>query len=155
MISATATQLIGKTQEYHIVEAETLSGVKQEALRYLGARGDFEITSNATKLCLTKWVSCLEKWEDFPENIAKEPPPRRTDGILLSEAINRMQGAMRRDYSDKWIKEREPSQTRDEVFGGEWCWRISMVPSSFAIQLAKKVLASEGDQFVPYEEKKE
>ena len=154
MTSTTVSQRIGQTKEYRTIEADTLGDVKQMALRYFGTRGDFEIISNATNKCLAQWDGYLSRWKDFPKNISQEPPPRRTDGMMLSKAIKRMQDGMYRDFSDEYIKDENPSQTRDEIFAGEWCWHASMVPTSFAIQLAKKVLSSEGDQFIPYEEQK-
>lgn len=77
----------------------------------------------------------------------------KKDGLMLSEAIERMRDAIRsRDLSDEFLQEyKNNNWTRDDCFCGEWCYGITMVPCTFAIQLAEKVLASEGDQFIPFD----
>ena len=78
-----------------------------------------------------------------------------SQGMLLSTAILKMKNEMqRRDLSDRYLRETGgaiDTDTRRAVFAGEWSYGITMVPCSFAIQLAEKVLAAEGDQFIPFE----
>lgn len=65
-------------------------------------------------------------------------------GIILSEAIKEMENAIRsRDYSDAYLTTNS-IVTRRESFAKEWCYGITMVPCTFALQLAKKVLEREG-----------
>lgn len=73
-------------------------------------------------------------------------------GLMLSEAIEQMKDAIRRgDMSDSYLQEvRSDNWTRSDCFCGEFCSGISMVPCTFALQLAEKVLKAEGDQFIHY-----
>lgn len=75
-------------------------------------------------------------------------------GLLLSQAIEIMGDAIRnRDISDMHLcLEDVGHTTRKETFAGEYVYGITMVPCSFAIQLARKVLEKEGDQFIPYDD---
>lgn len=74
-------------------------------------------------------------------------------GLMLSEAIEQMKDAIRRgDLSDSYLQEvRYDNWTRSDCFCGEFCSGISMVPCTFALQLAEKVLKAEGDQFIYYD----
>lgn len=79
-----------------------------------------------------------------------------TNGILLSEAIKKMEEVMKDwDLSDEYLQEyyKEDFWVRDRkrVFGLLQEYGITMVPCSFAIQLARKVLELEGDQVIPYQ----
>lgn len=75
------------------------------------------------------------------------------NGILLSEAIKEMEEAIyKSDLSDNYLNNYcEESCDREKVFAKECEYGITMVPCSFAIQLAKKVLEHEGDQVISYE----
>lgn len=79
------------------------------------------------------------------------------NSILLSEAIKQMEFSIKQwDLSDEYLKEHfkcvdNSFNLRKGSFAGEWSYGITMVPCSFAIQLAKKVLEKEGDQFIPFE----
>lgn len=74
-------------------------------------------------------------------------------GLMLSEAIEQMKDTIRRgDLSDSYLqKARHDNWTRSDCFCGEFCHGISMVPCTFALQLAEKVLKAEGDQFIHYD----
>lgn len=74
-------------------------------------------------------------------------------GLMLSEAIQQMREAIRNfDLSDSFLeKESDSPPLRDWAFCGEWSYGITMVPCTFALQLAEKVLKAEGDQFIPYD----
>ena len=76
---------------------------------------------------------------------------KRKDGLMLSEAIEQMHEAIcNRDLSDKTLR-KEGCSTRKDCFCSEMSYGITMVPCTFASQLAKKVLESEGDQFIPFD----
>lgn len=77
----------------------------------------------------------------------------KRDGLMLSEAIEWMRDAIqRRDLPDEYLREHgNDDWTREDCFAGEWKYGITMVPCTFAIQLAEKVIASEGDQFIPFD----
>lgn len=77
---------------------------------------------------------------------------KQKDGLMLSEAIEQMHEAIcNRDLSDKTLRKRKCSTRKDE-FCSELSYGITMVPCTFAIQLARKVLESEGDQFIPFDD---
>ena len=76
---------------------------------------------------------------------------KKIDGLMLSEAIEKMHEAIsNRDLSDKTLR-KERCSTRKDDFCSELSYGITMVPCTFAIQLAKKVLEIEGDQFIPFD----
>lgn len=65
--------------------------------------------------------------------------------MKLSEAIDEMRSAMSaKDLSDNYLKKKD-DLTRIDTFCGEWSYGITMVPCSFAIQLAEKLLDVVGD----------
>lgn len=73
---------------------------------------------------------------------------RRKKKILLSEAIQEMETAVNQfDLSDAYLK-RHRNLTREDCFACEGPYGITMVSCTFALQLAKKVLEKEGDQYV-------
>lgn len=74
------------------------------------------------------------------------------NGIMLSEAIAKMQRAIDAyDVSDEVLSEDKTNATRMDLFAIP-LWSISVVPASFTIQLAKKLLETQGDQFINFEE---
>lgn len=76
---------------------------------------------------------------------------KKQKGLMLSEAIEQMSNAIQNmDLSDGFLKRRKCT-TREDFFAGEWSYGITAVPCTFAIQLARKVLEKEGDQFIPYD----
>lgn len=76
---------------------------------------------------------------------------KRKDGLMLSESIEQMREAIcNRDLSDKTLRKKRCS-TRKDDFCSELSYGITMVPCTFAIQLAKKVLEIEGDQFISFD----
>lgn len=65
--------------------------------------------------------------------------------MKLSEAIDEMRSAMSaKDLSDNYLKKKD-DLTRIDTFCGEWSYGITMVPCSFAVQLAEKLLDVVGD----------
>lgn len=65
--------------------------------------------------------------------------------MKLSEAIDEMRSAMcAKDLSDNYLKKKD-DLTRIDTFCGEWSYGITMVPCSFAVQLAEKLLDVVGD----------
>lgn len=65
--------------------------------------------------------------------------------MKLSEAIDEMRSAMSsKDLSDNYLKKKN-DWTRIDTFCGEWSYGITMVPCSFAVQLAEKLLDVVGD----------
>lgn len=60
--------------------------------------------------------------------------------ISLKDAIETMENAIKRtDHSDELL-ESENCETRHEMFCGEYLYGISVVPASFACNLAKELL---------------
>lgn len=65
--------------------------------------------------------------------------------MKLSNAIDEMRFAMSaKDLSDNYLKKKD-DLTRIDTFCGEWSYGITMVPCSFAVQLAEKLLDAVGD----------
>lgn len=65
--------------------------------------------------------------------------------MKLSEAIDEMRSAMSaKDLSDNYLKKKD-DLTRIDTFCGEWSYGITMVPCSFAVQLAEMLLDVVGD----------
>ena len=65
--------------------------------------------------------------------------------MKLSEAIDEMRSAMcAKDLSDNYLKKKD-DLTRIDTFCGEWSYGITMVPCSFAVQLAEKLFDVVGD----------
>ena len=65
--------------------------------------------------------------------------------MKLSKAIDEMRSAMRaKDLSDNYLKKKD-DWTRIDTFCGEWSYGITMVPCSFAVQLAEMLLDVVGD----------
>lgn len=65
--------------------------------------------------------------------------------MKLSNAIDEMRFAMSaKDLSDNYLKKKD-DLTRIDTFCGEWSYGITMVPCSFAVQLAEMLLDVVGD----------
>ena len=65
--------------------------------------------------------------------------------MKLSKAIDEMRSAMSaKDLSDNYLKKKN-DWTRIDTFCGEWSYGITMVPCSFAVQLAEKLFDVVGD----------
>lgn len=74
----------------------------------------------------------------------------KTKCILLSDAIERMErNISSSDLSEEYLKQDPVNDLRLDSFGLEWLYGITMVPSTFALRLAKKVMEYEGDQWIP------
>ena len=76
----------------------------------------------------------------------------KDEKIRLSEAIEKMRTAIRnRDLTDGYLAEHN-SATRSEIFATEWPYGITVVPCTFALTLAERLLELTGDdeEQVPY-----
>ena len=103
----------------------------------------------------SRWVARMLDCSDDSDNFAIHAG-NQDKGIMLSEAIAQMKNAIcSRDLSDELLLEEDNTNwTRYQAFCGEWCHGITMVPCTFALQLAKEVLKTKGDCFVFFEEEK-
>ena len=103
----------------------------------------------------SRWVAMMLDCIDYEDNFSIHEG-NQDKGIMLSEAIAQMKNAIcKRDLPDDYLMEEDDTNyTRYKAFCGEWCYGITMVPCTFALQLAKEVLKTKGDCFVFFEEKK-
>lgn len=72
--------------------------------------------------------------------------------ITLQEAIEKMENAICNiDLSDDYLLDHEET-TRPEIFGGDYVYGIAVVPASFALILAKRLLQETKDEteLIPY-----
>lgn len=78
---------------------------------------------------------------------------RFSRGITIAEAIEQMRtGIKMRDLSDEHLAERG-LPTRQEVFAMEYPYGITVVPSTFALKLAERLLklTGNGNEVIPYD----
>lgn len=75
-----------------------------------------------------------------------------SSGMMLSLAIEQMKNAINStDLSDSYLKKsNRNNETRREVFCGEYCYGITMVPASMILPLLEESLKLHGDRFIYY-----
>lgn len=95
---------------------------------------------------------CEKEYDNQTDAINHEKEHLEKELMTLQEAIERMENAVaNNDLSDLYLLKHN-EKTRCEVFGGDYVYGMAMVPASFALILAKRLLqeTKNEEEVIPY-----